>query len=156
MVGKLCCCAFTITACYSYYPAVAFVPVAKFYFAAHLYSHRTYLLHYFRFLTYTGAFHYTVCIQYFFYRMHTFFYRYAILLQYFFKVFLYSPTITHKHIPPLLLSQQGCAYTAFSGAEYYQALCVCLCAHYCSFNVTMLIIASSIPMIQKRVTIFDS
>ena len=60
--------------------------------------------------------------------MHPFFKNDPVLLQHIPELFLYFSAITYKHIPALLLPQQGSANTAFSGAQYHQLLFVSL--HY--------------------------
>ncbi|MCY1529000.1 hypothetical protein D9M68_641240 [compost metagenome] len=73
-------------------------------------------------------------------------------LQHFFITIGNRPKVGHKNIKALFFCQHCCTNTTFARTKNNQSSLF----HYLNFKVTNVIMASMMPIIQKRVTIFAS
>ena len=103
---------------------------------------------------YAGAFHDFIGRQNLVHRVRAFLERNALVLKNGAIFGRDSSRIAQKHVETFVLCQYGGSRAAFTGTEHYEtSFC---CVHYLIFNVTNVIAASIMPMIQNRVTILDS
>lgn len=123
MIDERCGGGFSVTARDADDPAVAFVAVSQFYLADHRDTFGPDSFYPFIFFGYARTFHHLIGLQDFVFTVAAFFVLNSIAIQHGFVFGSDGTAITHKHIPPLLLSQYGCTHTAFSGTQYDHSFC---------------------------------
>ena len=114
-----------------------------------------------------GAFDHLVGREYAVHRVAPLFPFYTFVVEHAAIVSGYGSIVAEKHVHSFFLAEDGGAYAALTSAEYDEIFChwyACCCfslsgvriADYLILRVTNVMTARKMPMIQKRVTIFDS